>query len=102
MDSIKDEIRFLLSGQGMPYQKVSLVVAVIIGVFFTLALYNNSIRDARVVIIDLDNSKYSRELAQKIDASPFMKSRLPLRTLTLTNIAAVKTLFWKLSRQQSD
>ena len=80
MDSIKDEIRFLLSGQGMPYQKVSLVVAVIISVFFTLAMYNNSIKDARIAVIDLDNSKYSRELAQKIDASPFMKVTAVINT----------------------
>ena len=80
MDSVKDEIEFLLSGKGMPYQKVSLVVAIVVAVFFTLALYNNSIRDARVAIIDLDNSKYSRELAQKIDASPFMHVTAILNT----------------------
>ena len=80
MDSVKDEIRFLLSGNGMPYQKVSLAVAVIVAVFFTLALYNNSIRDARVAVIDLDNSKYSHELTQKIDASPFMHVTAILNT----------------------
>ena len=80
MDSVKDEIEFLLSGKGMPYQKVSLVVAIVVAVFFTLALYNNSIRDARVAIIDLDNSKYSHELTQKIDASPFMHVTAVLNT----------------------
>ncbi len=80
MDSVKDEIEFLLSGKGMPYQKVSLTVAVIITVFFTLAMYNNSIQDARVAVIDLDNSKYSHELTQKIDASAFMKVTAVINT----------------------
>ena len=33
MNSLRDEIKYLFSGQGMPYEKVSIMVAVIITVF---------------------------------------------------------------------
>lgn len=38
MSSLADEIHFLFSGRGMPYEKVSLLVAIVITVFFTAAM----------------------------------------------------------------
>lgn len=73
MDSLKDEVKFLFSGRGMPYEKVSLMVAVVIVALFTFIFSNNYIQDGRVTVIDLDNSKYSRELIDRLDASPFIK-----------------------------
>lgn len=73
MNSLKDELKYLFSGQGMPYEKVSLMVAVIITVFLTVILGNNFIKDAEVAVIDLDNSKYSREFIDRINASEYMK-----------------------------
>lgn len=72
MNSLKDEVRFLLSGQGMPYEKVSLMIAVAVTVIFVIILGNNYIKDGRTVVIDLDNSRYSRELITKFDSSPFI------------------------------
>lgn len=73
MNSLKDEIRFLFSGHGMPYEKVSMLVAVVCAVVFTILLGNNSIQKAPVAVIDLDNSRYSHEIIEEMDASPFIR-----------------------------
>ena len=72
-ESLHDEVKFLLSGKGMPYEKVCIMVAMIISVILSVILSGNFGKDAPVVIIDLDNSRYSRELISKIDASEYMK-----------------------------
>jgi|GEM_PF-85122 len=72
-ESLYDELKFLLSGKGMPYEKVCIMVAMIISVILSVILSGNFGKDAPVVIIDLDNSRYSRELITKIDASEYMK-----------------------------
>lgn len=71
MNSLKNEVKFLLSGHGMPYEKVSLLIAVAVSVIFVVLMGNNFIKDGRITVIDLDNSKYSHELIEKIDASPY-------------------------------
>ena len=72
INSFKDEVKFLFSGKGMPYEKVCLTVAMIISVFLSVLLAGNFAKDAPVIIIDLDNSKYSRELITQIDSSEYM------------------------------
>ena len=72
INSFKDEVKFLFSGKGMPYEKVCLTVAMIISVFLSVLLAGNFSKDAPVIIIDLDNSKYSRELITQIDSSEYM------------------------------
>lgn len=52
MSSLADEIHFLFSGRGMPYEKVSLLVAIVITVFFTAAMGYNYTRDVNVVVVD--------------------------------------------------
>ena len=79
-NSLKDEVKFLFSGKGMPYEKVCLTVAMIIGVFLSVLLAGNFSKDAPVIIIDLDNSKYSRELATQIDASEYMRVKAIINT----------------------
>ena len=73
LNSFKDEVKFLFSGKGMPYEKVCLMVAMIISVFLSVLLAGNFAKDAPVIVIDLDNSKYSRELVTQIDSSEYMK-----------------------------
>lgn len=90
MNSLKDELKYLFSGQGMPYEKVSLMVAVIITVFLTVIFGNNFIKDAHVAIVDLDNSKYSREFIDKINASEYMQVTSVLNTPT-----NIKNLFYQ-------
>ena len=72
-ESLHDELKFLLSGKGMPYEKVCIMVAMVISVILSVLLSGNFGKDAPVVIIDVDNSRYSRELVTKIDASEYMK-----------------------------
>lgn len=73
MNSLKAELRYLFSGQGMPYEKVSIMVAMVVSVLLSIMLAGNYSKDAPVVIIDRDNSAYTRELATRIDASEYMK-----------------------------
>ena len=73
INSFKDEVKFLFSGKGMPYEKVCLTVAMIISVFLSVLLAGNFAKDAPIIIIDLDNSKYSRELITQIDSSEYME-----------------------------
>jgi len=73
INSLRDEIEFLCSGKTSPYQKLAFIIAIFCTVFFTITLGNNVVHDAPVAIIDLDNSKYSHELTEAINASPFMQ-----------------------------
>ena len=57
----------------MPYEKVCIMVAMVISVILSVMLSGNFSKDAPVAVIDLDNSKYSRELITKINASEYMK-----------------------------
>ena len=90
MNSLKDELRYLFSGQGMPYEKVAVMVAVVITVFMTVLLGNNFAKDAHIAVIDLDNSKYSHEIIDKFNASQYMKV-----TAVLNTPAEPKTLFYR-------
>ena len=73
MHSLKAELKYLFSGQGMPYEKVSIMVAMAISVVLSVMLAGNFSKDAGVVVIDLDNSAYTHELTNRIDASEYMK-----------------------------
>lgn len=78
VNSLKDETKFLFSGKGMPYEKVCLTVAMIISVGLSVLLAGNFAKDAPVIVIDLDNSKYSRELITQIDSSEYMRVKAVL------------------------
>ena len=49
------------------------MVAMVVSVLLSIMLAGNYSKDAPVVIIDRDNSAYTRELATRIDASEYMK-----------------------------
>ena len=85
INSFKDEIKFLFSGKGMPYEKVCLMVAMIISVFLSVLLAGNFAKDAPVIVIDLDNSRYSRELITQIDSSEYMRVKAVLNVPTTPN-----------------
>lgn len=80
MNSLRDEIRFLFSGQGMPYEKVCLMVAAVVCIVLGTMLSSNISHDAKVAVIDLDNSAYSHELTSRIDASEYMEVTTVLNT----------------------
>ena len=82
LNSLKDETKFLFSGKGMPYEKVCLTVAAIISVFLSVLLAGNFAKDAPVIVIDLDNSRCSRELITQIDASEYMHVKAVINVAT--------------------
>ena len=67
----------------MPYEKVSIMVAMVITMFLSILLNGNFAKEAKVVIIDLDNSAYTRELTNRIEASEYMKVTAVVNTLKL-------------------
>ena len=71
--SFFSELKFLFSGKGMPYEKVCIMVAMVISVVLSVMLSGNFSKDAPVAVIDLDDSHYSHELITKIDASEYMR-----------------------------
>lgn len=73
MSSFRDELRFLLLGRGMPYEKVAFVVSLVITVLFTLMLGMNFAKDTPISVIDLDNSRYSHELIEEMSNSRLLK-----------------------------
>jgi len=74
----------------MPYEKVSIMIAMVITLFMSVLLNGNFAKDARIVIIDLDNSAYTRELTGRIDASEYMKV-----TAVLNTAVEPKSLFYQ-------
>lgn len=79
-NSFKDEIKFLFSGKGMPYEKVCLTVAIIIGFVLSVLLAGNFAKDAPVIVIDIDNSRLSREIITQIDSSEYMRVKSVINT----------------------
>lgn len=73
MHSLKDELTYFFSGKGMPYAKVSLIIAIIMVVVFSAIGSDNYIKDGKVAVIDLDNSKFSHEFIEEINTSPYIK-----------------------------
>ncbi|HWR37858.1 MAG TPA: ABC transporter permease [Patescibacteria group bacterium] len=72
MHSLKDELAYFFSGKGMPYVKVSIMVALVVSLLFTAMFSNNYIRDGKIAVIDLDNSKFSHEFIDDMNASPYL------------------------------
>jgi len=66
----------------MPYEKVCIMVATVIALVLGTMLSSNIAADAPIAVIDLDNSAYSHELTNKINASEFMKVTAVLNTPT--------------------
>ncbi|MBR4384300.1 MAG: ABC transporter permease [Selenomonadaceae bacterium] len=64
----------------MPYEKVCLTVATIIGVVLSVLLAGNFAKDAPVIVIDIDNSRLSREITTQIDSSEYMRVKSVINT----------------------
>lgn len=46
VNSLKDEIKYLFSGQGMPYERVCLTVAMVVTVLLSVLLSGNFAKEA--------------------------------------------------------
>ena len=73
MHFLKDETAHFFSGRGMPYGKVSLIVALVVTLAFIAIFPHGHVLDGKVTVIDLDNSNYSREFIDTLNASPYIK-----------------------------
>lgn len=71
--SMREEIEAMISGHFVPFHILSVLVALVVTVFFSFVLKNNTVYDGRLAVIDLDNSKTSIELIEQIDASSTIK-----------------------------
>lgn len=66
------------------------MIAMVITLFMSVILNGNFAKDAKVVIIDLDNSAYTHELASRMEASEYMKV-----TAILNTAVDPKSLFYQ-------
>ncbi|MBR2216508.1 MAG: ABC transporter permease [Selenomonadaceae bacterium] len=64
----------------MPYEKVCIMVAMVVTLLLTVLLGQNFAKDAKVAVIDLDNTKYSQELITKLNASEYIQITAVLNT----------------------
>lgn len=79
-NTMMDEFAFLFSRRGMPYDKVAMGIMLIFTLLMSAIFHFNYAEEAKVTIIDLDNSRYTHELIDKVDASPFMEVNAVLNT----------------------
>ena len=93
MRFLKDELNHIFSGKGAPYGKVALIVALVVTFLFPLIFSNNYIKDGKVVVIDLDNSSYSHEFIDMINASPYIKVQAVINDLPPKNSTAGSETF---------
>ena len=80
MRFLKDELAHFFSGRGAPYGKIAMIVALVVTLVFPVVFSNNYIKDGKVAVIDLDNSNYSHEFIDTINASPYIKVQEVINT----------------------
>ena len=71
--SILEEWTAMFSGRFPPYHKMGIAVAVITTAAFSIILSHDVVFEAPVAVIDLDQSRWSAELIEKLNASPYMQ-----------------------------
>lgn len=75
----------------MPYERVCLLVAMVVTVILSVLLSGNFAKEARVAVIDLDNSAYTRELITRVNASEYMKVTAVLKRLWIPRRFSTRT-----------
>ena len=63
----------MFSGRFPPYHKMGIAVALITIVAFSIILSHDVVFEAPVAVIDLDQSRWSAELIEKLNASPYIQ-----------------------------
>ena len=71
--SIHEEWTAMFSGRFPPYHKMGIAVALITIVAFSIILSHDVVFEAPVAVIDLDQSRWSAELIEKLNASPYIQ-----------------------------
>ncbi|MDO5532427.1 ABC transporter permease [Sutterella sp.] len=62
----------MTGGHFVPYQKLAILVAVITSFAFSIAMSHDVVFEAPVAVIDLDQSRWSATVIEKLNASPYM------------------------------
>ena len=71
--SILEEWTAMFSGRFPPYHKMGIAVALITTAAFSIILSHDVVFEAPVAVIDLDQSRWSAELIEKLNSSPYMQ-----------------------------
>lgn len=71
-EAMVSEINAMRSGFFIPYHKMSLMVAVLVTVIFSVVFSHGLVFEGQIKVVDLDNSQYSRDLVTAIDASSYI------------------------------
>ena len=96
-----EEIEVMRSGHSMPYHKLSLMISLVTAVIFSILLQHQVVFDGHIAVIDLDSSRYSRELIQKLDASSYIEVTEVFRN-SAQNGVAIETLNEIISEQGAE
>lgn len=73
--SMASEWEAMMSGRFVPYQKLAVLVALITAFAFSIALSHDVVFEAPVAVVDLDQSRWSAALVEKLNASPSLSVR---------------------------
>lgn len=73
--SFFDEWAAMFSGRFVPYHKLSVLVATIVSLVFSIAFSHDVVFEAPVSVIDLDASRWSCAFIEKLNASPYVSVR---------------------------
>ncbi|MGN1208876.1 MAG: ABC transporter permease [Duodenibacillus sp.] len=73
LDSMLEELGAMFSGHFVPYYKTALAVAGIVAVLFSVVFAHSTIFEGRIAVVDLDHSKLSTELIERINTSSYIK-----------------------------
>jgi len=72
MKSLRDEFFLLLSGKAGKYYIAAIAVPVVIVLIFSAIFVNNQVNEGKVFVVDMDNTAYSRQLIEKMNASQYI------------------------------
>lgn len=73
MNSLRDEFLFMLSDQGNKYYVLAFAVVLAVLLIFSQIIPHNQIENGKIVVIDMDNSAFSKQLINKLNSSQYIK-----------------------------
>ena len=74
--SIGAEWEAMFSGHFVPYQILAVLVAVITSFAFSIAVSHDAVFEAPVAVVDLDQSRWSAQFIEKLNASPMISVKI--------------------------
>ena len=71
--SILEELLAMGGGRFVPYHKTAMAVAAVVAFLFSLIFRQTAVFEAPIAVIDLDASRYSTKLIERINTSPYIR-----------------------------